>query len=129
MEEFQSRQEHADAHQILVAIPCLNEETTIASVVASFRQALPEAVVAVFDNGSTDRSAELAAAAGAEVHRVETPGKGHVVRAILSRSHDEVVVIVDGTRRARAGALPFAPRTRASNASRNRFLRAGARER
>ena len=53
--------------RIAVLIPCYNEELTIASVVEGFRNSLPNSRIYVFDNNSSDRSAELAKAAGAEV--------------------------------------------------------------
>ncbi len=91
---------------LLVAIPCLNEEATVASVVADFRRALPEASVVVYDNGSTDRTAERARAAGAEVVPVPDRGKGRVVRAILSAAGADVVVLVDGDGTYSAEAAP-----------------------
>lgn len=53
--------------RIAVLIPCYNEEQTIEKVIADVRRELPEAVVYVYDNNSTDRTAELAGAAGAVV--------------------------------------------------------------
>ena len=55
---------------IAVAIPCYNEAVTISKVVKDFQKALPNAAVYVFDNNSTDGSAELAQTAGAVVHYV-----------------------------------------------------------
>ena len=54
--------------KIAVLIPCYNEEKTIEKVIRETREALPEAVIYVYDNNSTDRTAELAEAAGAVVH-------------------------------------------------------------
>ena len=51
--------------RIAVLIPCYNEEKTVAKVVSDYRAVLPEAAIYVYDNNSTDRTAELAAAAGA----------------------------------------------------------------
>jgi glycosyltransferase involved in cell wall biosynthesis len=79
-----------------IAIPCFNEATTIAKVVADFRRVCPDAAIHVFDNASTDRSADLALAAGAVVHRVPFRGKGHVVRSIFRKLDADIVVIVDG---------------------------------
>jgi glycosyltransferase involved in cell wall biosynthesis len=79
-----------------VAIPCYNERTTIASVVADFRRELPEAEVHVFDNNSTDGSDVIALEAGARVHRVPIQGKGEVVRAMFREIDADVLVMVDG---------------------------------
>src|SRR5678815_165041 len=81
--------------QIAVLIPCLNEALTIASVVREFRRELPEAQVYVFDNGSTDGSAEIAAGAGAIVRHVAGRGKGNVVRAMFREVDADVYVMVD----------------------------------
>ena len=81
---------------IAVLIPCHNEETSIGKVVADFRSALPEAEVFVFDNNSTDRTIELAMAAGAHVTREPLQGKGHVVRRMFSDIEADIYVLVDG---------------------------------
>lgn len=56
-------------------LPCYNEEVTIGKVVRDFRAALPDAVVYVYDNNSTDRTAEIAAAGGAVVRKEPRQGK------------------------------------------------------
>ena len=81
---------------VAVAIPCYNEAITVAKVVGDFRQALPQARIHVFDNGSTDRTAEAAQRAGAALHRVSSRGKGEVVRAIFRDIDADVIVMVDG---------------------------------
>jgi glycosyltransferase involved in cell wall biosynthesis len=81
---------------IAVLIPCLNEQLTIGKVVGDFRAALPQASIHVFDNRSTDRTAERAREAGALVHYVPRPGKGHVVRAMFRDVDADVGVLVDG---------------------------------
>ena len=60
------RQGRRDA-RVAVIVPCYNEEPTVERVVADFRRSLPGAEIWVFDNNSTDRTAELARAAGARV--------------------------------------------------------------
>lgn len=82
--------------RIVVAIPCYNEELTVAKVVADFRRELPEADVVVLDNRSTDRTAERAREAGAEVVYVARPGKGSVVRHIFREIDADVYLMVDG---------------------------------
>ena len=86
------------APSVAVAIPCLNEEATVAEVVADFRDALPDARVYVYDNGSTDDTASRAAAAGAVVRTEPTRGKGNVVRRMFSDIDADVLVLVDGDR-------------------------------
>jgi glycosyltransferase involved in cell wall biosynthesis len=80
---------------ICVVIPCLNEAATIGTVVSDFRRALPRATVIVFDNSSTDGSADKAEAAGATVVRVPRQGKGYVLRHAFDRVKADVYVVVD----------------------------------
>ncbi|MCY4012176.1 MAG: glycosyltransferase [Gammaproteobacteria bacterium] len=95
---------HASAEQVLasadlsiaVAIPCLNEAATIASVVDDFHAALTGARVYVYDNASTDDTFDVAAAAGAIVRREPERGKGNVVRRAFGDLDADVVVLVDG---------------------------------
>jgi len=82
--------------RVAVAIPCFNEAPTIAKVVSDFRARMPEAEILVFDNASTDGSAEKARAAGARVVREKRRGKGHVMQAILETVDADACVIVDG---------------------------------
>ena len=82
--------------KIAVVIPCYNEEPTIGKVVDDFRRALPEAKVYVFDNGSTDRTAEVAAERGAIVQRVKLRGKGQVVARIMETVPADILLMVDG---------------------------------
>jgi glycosyltransferase involved in cell wall biosynthesis len=81
---------------IAVLIPCYNEERTVAEVVTSFREQLPHATIYVFDNNSTDRTAEKARDAGAIVFREPRRGKGFVVQSMFRRVEAEVYVMVDG---------------------------------
>ncbi|HTA64068.1 MAG TPA: glycosyltransferase [Xanthomonadaceae bacterium] len=84
------------APRIAVLVPCHNEEISVARVVADFRMALPEARVYVFDNASTDATAERARAAGATVLRVPAKGKGNVVRSMFRDVDADVFLMVDG---------------------------------
>jgi glycosyltransferase involved in cell wall biosynthesis len=101
-----------DAPRIAVAIPCFNERTAIGTVIAQFRAALPDAEIVVFDNNSTDGSAEAACELGARVEPVVEQGKGHVVRAAFALLLDRKVVVLvdgDGTYPAEAAPLLVAP--------------------
>ena len=82
--------------KIAVLIPCYNEEQTIAKVVREVRNALPEAVVYVYDNNSTDRTVELARAAGAVVRYEYKQGKGNVIRRMFREIDAECYLMIDG---------------------------------
>jgi hypothetical protein len=84
------------APRIAVLIPCFNEGATIATVVRDFAAALPSARVFVYDNNSTDDTAEVARAAGAIVRREPMQGKGYVVRRMFADIDADVYVMVDG---------------------------------
>lgn len=77
-------------------IPCRNERTTVANVVKSWKAALPEAVVYVYDNNSTDGTAEAAEKAGAVVRREYRQGKGNVIRRMFREIDARVYIMVDG---------------------------------
>ncbi len=81
---------------IAVLLPCYNEEASVAKVVAGFRAALPHAAIYVFDNNSTDRTAELALKAGADVRFESLQGKGHVVRRMFADVEADIYVLADG---------------------------------
>jgi glycosyltransferase involved in cell wall biosynthesis len=81
---------------VAVLIPCFNEALAIAQVVRDFRAALPEARIHVFDNASTDGTAEVARDAGAIVRTVGLRGKGNVVRRMFADVDADVYVLVDG---------------------------------
>ncbi len=81
---------------VAVLIPCRNEAGTIARVVGDFRAALPGARVYVYDNGSSDLTSEVAAAAGAIVRREARPGKGEVLRRMFAEIEADAYVMVDG---------------------------------
>ena len=86
----------AGGRRIAVLVPCYNEEAAIARVVADFRANLPDAVIYVYDNNSTDRTVEIARAAGATVRTETRQGKGYVVRRMFSDVDADVYVLVDG---------------------------------
>lgn len=92
--------------RIAVLVPCLDEEAAIGKVVSDFRAALPSATVYVYDNNSTDRTSEVAAAAGAVVRRERRAGKGNVVRRMFKDIEADVYVMVDGDDTYEAAAAP-----------------------
>jgi glycosyltransferase involved in cell wall biosynthesis len=82
--------------KVAVLLPCHNEESSVYRVVEGFRTALPGATVYVYDNASDDRTAELAAAAGALVRHEERRGKGTVVCRMFADVDADVYVLADG---------------------------------
>jgi glycosyltransferase involved in cell wall biosynthesis len=86
----------AASPKIAVLLPCYNEEAAIGKTVAGFRAALPDAAIYVYDNNSTDRTREVAAAAGAVVRSERQQGKGHVVRRMFADIDADVFVMADG---------------------------------
>ncbi|HEY0445973.1 MAG TPA: glycosyltransferase family 2 protein [Allosphingosinicella sp.] len=92
--------------RVAVLLPCYNEEAAIGQTIAAFRAALPGAAVYVYDNNSTDRTRELAAAAGAVVRTERMQGKGHVVRRMFADVEADVYVMADGDSTYDAAAAP-----------------------
>ena len=82
--------------KIAVLIPCYNEEKTVEKVVRDFRAVLPEAVISVYDNNSSDRTVQLAEAAGAVVRHEYSQGKGNVLRRMFREIDAECYILVDG---------------------------------
>ncbi len=82
--------------KIAVLIPCYNESLTVAKVVTDWKQALPEATVYVYDNNSTDGTAEIAQEAGAVVRHEYQQGKGNVIRRMFREIDAQVYLMVDG---------------------------------
>ncbi|MBS6030866.1 MAG: glycosyltransferase [Kocuria rhizophila] len=81
---------------VVAIVPCHNEEAAIAKVVADLQHHLPGAEVYVYDNCSTDRTAEVARAAGAHVRHETEKGKGNVVRRAFADLDADVYLLVDG---------------------------------
>ena len=81
---------------IAVLIPCYNESKTIGKVVSDFKRELPEADIYVYDNNSTDGTAEIAAAAGAIIRYEYRQGKGNVIRSMFRDIEADCYVMVDG---------------------------------
>ncbi|MBS5462310.1 glycosyltransferase [Clostridium sp. AF20-7] len=82
--------------KIAILIPCYNEEKTIEKVVKDWKKELPDAVVYVYDNNSTDRTVELAKKAGAVVRYEYSQGKGNVIRRMFREINAECYIMVDG---------------------------------
>ncbi|WP_021027098.1 glycosyltransferase family 2 protein [Comamonas sp. B-9] len=82
--------------RIAVILPCHNEELTVRPVVEGFRQALPEAEIYIFNNLSTDRTAEIAVEVGAHLRDVHLKGKGNVVRRMFADVDADIYVMADG---------------------------------
>jgi hypothetical protein len=101
-----SRPGDAGRATIAVLIPCFNEETAIGQVVADFMAVLPDAAIHVYDNNSTDRTAELAREAGAIVRTAPLQGKGNVLRLMFSDVEADLYVLVDGDGTYEAAAAP-----------------------
>ncbi|MCD2167806.1 glycosyltransferase family 2 protein [Comamonas koreensis] len=82
--------------RIAVILPCHNEELTVRPVVEGFRQALPEAEIYIFNNLSTDHTAEIALEVGAHLRNVNLKGKGNVVRRMFADVDADIYVMADG---------------------------------
>jgi glycosyltransferase involved in cell wall biosynthesis len=88
--------EPASKNRIAILIPCFNEALTIGEVVEQFRKELPDARIWVFDNNSTDATAERARTAGAQVISEPRRGKGFVVQAMFRHVDADIHILVDG---------------------------------
>ncbi|MBR5353023.1 MAG: glycosyltransferase [Bacteroidales bacterium] len=82
--------------KIAVLLPCYNEVSTIAKVVTDFRAALPEADIYVYDNNSTDGTAQTALQAGAIVRHEPMQGKGNVIRRMFREVEADCYLMADG---------------------------------
>jgi glycosyltransferase involved in cell wall biosynthesis len=82
--------------KIAAIIPCYNEELTIAKVITDLRNVLPEVNIYVFDNNSSDKTAEIAVSSGAVVIKEKRQGKGYVVQSMFSKVNADIYVMVDG---------------------------------
>ncbi len=82
--------------RIAVIVPCYNEALTIGDIVRDFNACLPQAVVYVFDNNSSDATMAVAKAAGAIVRSVPLQGKGNVIRRMFADVDADIYIMVDG---------------------------------
>lgn len=96
----------ADAPRIAVLVPCHDEALTVGKVVRDFHAALPGCTVHVYDNNSTDGTADVARAAGAVVRHEPLQGKGNVVRRMFADVDADVYLMVDGDDTYDASAAP-----------------------
>ncbi|MET0861563.1 MAG: glycosyltransferase, partial [Microbacterium sp.] len=81
---------------IAAIIPCHNEEAAVGRVVSDLRDAVPDMLIYVYDNASSDRTSEIAAAHGAVVRHELTKGKGNVVRRAFADVDADIYVLIDG---------------------------------
>jgi glycosyltransferase involved in cell wall biosynthesis len=81
---------------IAILIPCYNKEKTIKKVVEDWKKELPEAIVYVYDNNSTDNTIEEALSAGAIIKREYQQGKGNVIRRMFMEIDADCYLMVDG---------------------------------
>jgi len=95
-----------EASRTAVLIPCYNEETAITRVIEDFRRVLPGAAIYVYDNNSSDRTVEVAHAAGAIVRSEPLQGKGNVVRRMFADIEADTYVLVDGDATYDAASAP-----------------------
>lgn len=82
--------------KIAVLIPCYNEAQTIEKVVMDAKQALPDATIYVYDNNSTDGTAEIAEKAGAVIRHEYMQGKGNVIRRMFREIDAQCYLMIDG---------------------------------
>lgn len=96
-----------DDLRIAVILPCFNEEIAISTTINGFRAALPTAEIYVYDNNSTDRTAEVARQCGAIVRAEAMQGKGNVVRRIFANVQADIYVMADGDATYDAASAPL----------------------
>jgi len=94
------------APRIAVLLPCFNEAAAIAQTIAGFRAALPDALIYVYDNNSSDETQAVAASAGAIVRTERLQGKGNVVRRMFADVDADIYVMADGDATYDAAAAP-----------------------
>ncbi|HET9716036.1 MAG TPA: glycosyltransferase family 2 protein [Pseudolabrys sp.] len=96
MNSDQSKYGDFGQHKLAVLVPCYNEQAAVGKVIKDFQAVLPKARIFVFDNASTDETAAIARAAGAEVFEEKRRGKGFVVRRMFAHIDADIYVLVDG---------------------------------
>ena len=91
---------------IAAIVPCYNEEAAVAKVVSDLQNAVPGAVVYVYDNASTDDTSGVAREAGAVVRQETLKGKGNVIRRALADVDADIYLMIDGDDTYDADAAP-----------------------
>src|SRR3990167_4233089 len=81
---------------IAVAVPCYNEELTIAKVISDFQRELPGAKIFIFDNNSSDNTLKVAKENGARVIYEKKQGKGYVMQRMFRVMDSDILIMVDG---------------------------------
>jgi glycosyltransferase involved in cell wall biosynthesis len=82
--------------EIALLIPCYNEASTIQQVIKDFRQEIPNLKIYVYDNNSTDNTADLARQANVIVKNEYKQGKANVVRSMFRNIDADIYIMVDG---------------------------------
>lgn len=82
--------------KIAVLIPCYNEEKTIKKVIDDWKKELPEATIYVYNNNSTDHTAQIAKDAGVIVRDEYQQGKGNVIRRMFREIDAQCYIMIDG---------------------------------
>lgn len=82
--------------RIAILIPCYNEAKTIQKVISDYKAVLPQADIYVYDNNSTDNTAELAEKKGAIVCHEYKQGKGNVIRSMFRDIDADCYLMIDG---------------------------------
>jgi len=83
-------------NKIAILIPCYNEEATVKDVILEFKNAIPEAIIYVYDNNSSDETYSVAVEAGAIVRHEHRQGKGFVLQRMFAEIEADVYLLVDG---------------------------------
>jgi glycosyltransferase involved in cell wall biosynthesis len=96
----------SDRPRVVAVVPCLDEEASVGAVIRDLMTAVPDIEVYVYDNGSTDRTVEVAIAAGAHVRHERRRGKGYVVQRAFADLDGDVFVLVDGDDTYDVAAVP-----------------------
>lgn len=92
--------------RVVAIVPCHNEEVAVGKVVCDLKAAVPDIVVYVYDNASTDGTAKIAREAGAIVRTESRPGKGNVIRRAFADIDADVYLVIDGDDTYAASAAP-----------------------
>lgn len=96
----------SDRPRVVAVVPCLDEEASVGAVIRDLKAAVADIEVYVYDNGSTDRTVEVATAAGAHVRHESRRGKGYVVQRAFADLDGDVFVLVDGDDTYDVAAVP-----------------------